>query len=165
MQKKYYKIITEKAYFRRIYDINDISAVPAGTKIIASAPFGIRCKNAPNIDQPVTHFCDNAFDTMLWHNMFEALHRDSDTQMPPVIYEITPITDVIKEKCPDKLELYQCGAHIIEFKKKVSIKEMFERAVAEFKQNPDKKTKLYPKLPLQKFVNSWANYSQPVIIK
>ena len=71
----YYKVVSQSTYLKRIYDADDVFNIPAGTKITASAPFlEFYDKDLKNgrfyIDQPVVHFCDNAFDTMLWYNIF-----------------------------------------------------------------------------------------------
>lgn len=162
---KYYKIVTEKSYFKRICGIDDISAIPNGTKFTASAPVeNDKVKKNLYINKPVFHFCDNAFDIMLWHNIFERLYQSSDAKQTPVIYEIIPLSEVVKEKCSDKLELYQCGATKIEIKTKMSLNRMFDRAVKEFKNNKAQKEELYPNLPLSKIIDAWKRHQQALII-
>lgn len=165
--KKYYKIVSQNTYLRRIYDLQSSFYIPNGTKITATAPFAdvYNSDNSKNgqfyINKPVMHFCDNAFDTMLWYNVFYRMAINKHHGIAPVVYEIKPITNVIKERCCDKNQIYQCGAHIIEFKAPVVVDNMLRRAVLEFLKEPEKKFEMYPNLEIGKIINAWANYKQP----
>jgi len=103
---------------------------------------------------PMIHFCDNAFDTMLWHSYAFA---DSSP-----IYEIKPLGQVIKQQCDDDCRLYQCGSHKIEIVHQIDKHEMFERAVSEFLQNPKAKIAMYPNLQdkMPKIISAWVHHEQ-----
>lgn len=165
----YYKVVSQSTYLKRIYDADDVFNIPTGTKITASAPFlEFYDKDRKNgrfyIDRPVVHFCDNAFDTMLWYNIFYKISIAKHHDTMPVVYKIIPISDVIKERCHDNHQFYQCGAHIIEFKEKVALDTMFKLALVEFLDNPEEKTSMYPKLDMNDILEMWAKHEQPTRI-
>ena len=161
---KYYKIITERSYFHRIYDAGDALWVPYGTRVSAEpcltteySRWGVR--NGQwyiNSDVPVIHFCDNAFDTMLWHSVLTR----SNEKIGVAIYEIKPLTKVIKQRCGDDIGLYQCGANVVQFRHLVSTDEMFERALSEFHVNHHAKIDMYPNLQMSKIIAAWVHHNQ-----
>ena len=158
----YYKIITENAWFRRIYKMDDSLTVPFGTQVVASEPFvdDESYTTGRNgrwyIDKPVIHFCDNAFDTMLWHRVLTGTIRPKKHQ----IYQIKPLTPIIKERCSDDLGFYQCGANKIEFLGKVDVNDMFDLAVADFRENHNEKMKAYPNFQMTKIISDWLHHQQ-----
>lgn len=152
----YYKIITEYSYFRTVYS-GDVAHIPAGTRVKARCVSfdtiaGKRNKNL-NIKLPVLHFCDSAFDTMLWHDGFFYMGDIVKAQ----IYEIKPLTPVFKERCSDELNIYQCGANAIEFTNKVSATDMYRRALKEFRENQQVKLDMYPNFQIDKIIADWMN--------
>lgn len=157
--QKCYKILTENSYFRKIYDTDNLARIPFGTKVIASAPFQEDYTGKINghwyIDKPVIHFCDNAFDTMLWHGVLCGAPANRSW-----IYEIKPLTAVFKEKCKDDIGLYQCGANIIEFHSLIPLDTMFDRAIEEFHQDHHAKIDMYPFLKISKIISAWVHHNQ-----
>lgn len=162
--QKYYKIITERSYFRKIFTTDESLAVPYGTKVIAS-PYFIEDYEQKGLkngrfyiqsDIPMLHFCDNAFDTMLWHSVLT--HQNDNIQ--PVIYKIKPLTNVVKQRCADDIKLYQCGANIIEFMSPVLTDDMYELALAEFYENHQAKIDMYPNLQMSKIIAAWVHHKQ-----
>ena len=165
--QKHYKIITRYSYFSKIYPVDDSLYIPFGTKVIASSPFinDYESKGIINghyyieSEQPVIHFCDNAFDTMLWHSALSNL-ISTTLLMTSAIYEIKPLAKVIKQRCNDNIKLYQCGANKIEFLSQVSIDTMYERALAEFHQNHQAKIDMYPNLQMSKIIAAMVNHNR-----
>lgn len=152
----YYKIITEYSYFRTVYS-GDVAHIPAGTRVNANS---VHCNIAGedpckklNIQRPVLHFCDSAFDAMLWHDGFFYMGDIVKAQ----IYEIKPLTPVFKERCLDELNIYQCGANAIEFTNKVSATDMYRRALKEFRENQQAKLDMYPNFQINKIIADWMN--------
>ena len=157
-----YKIITENAWFQRIYKTDDTLTVPFGTRVVASEPFvdDESYETTKNghwyINQPVIHFCDNAFDTMLWHSVLIGTIYQKKHQ----IYIVKPLTPIIKERCQDDMGFYQCGANTIKFLGKVDVNNMFDLAVADFRENHKKKTEEYPNLQMTKILSDWLKHRQ-----
>jgi len=159
-EQTYYKIITENAWFKRIYKLGDDLYIPFGTRVVASEPFANDdCyKNGKNghwyINKPVIHFCDNAFDTMLWHQILTGtIHPKKH-----LIYQIKPLTPVIKERCSDNLGFYQCGANMIEFLCNIDVNEMFDLAVSDFRKNHNERIKAYPNFQMTKIISDWLHH-------
>lgn len=152
--QKYYKIIGYDYPFFNVYGLDNPANVPLYTTFTAYNP-----KKSGgyfiNSKKPVIHFCDNAFDTMLWHSVF--IIAD---ELPAVIYEIKPIGSIIKQKCRDDSGIFQCGAEQIQFIRPVSTDEMFERALAEFHQNHKAKINLYPNLEISKIISAWVHHER-----
>jgi hypothetical protein len=165
--QKHYKIITRYSYFSKIYTVDDSLYIPFGTKVIASSPFvdDYETRGIENghyyieAEEPVIHFCDNAFDTMLWHNTLSNLISKT-LLMESAIYEIKPLTKVIKQRCNDDVQLYQCGANMIEFLARVPADTMYERALSEFHQNHHAKIDMYPNLQMSKIISAWVNHNR-----
>lgn len=160
----YYKIITQRSYFRKIYETDDSLHVPYGAKVIAS-PYFIQDYAQKGIkdghfyiqsDIPMIHFCDNAFDTMLWYSALT--HKIELVQ--PIIYKIKPLTSVIKQRCADDAQLYQCGANAVEFLSPVSTDDMYELALSEFHKNHSAKIDMYPNLKMSKIIAAWVHHEQ-----
>ncbi len=155
--QKYYKIVAKHTMFypvARIQGIHDIATIPLGSICYAYKPF------KPNdvtiqYSQPVLHFCDNAFDVMLWASKMDSF---APTKF---IYEITPLTDVIKQRCPDITNLYQCGAYKIRFENSISEQNMFDKAIFEYENAKIAKETLYPNLDLVYIIQSWKQHKYP----
>lgn len=158
--QKYYKIITEKSWFKKIYDFKDVSDIPYGTMVEAQEPFSndpqytIGKRKHWYIKQPVIHFCDNAFDTMLWQPVLVGTLVPKKYQ----IYEIKPITPIVKEKCADEYGIYQCGAKKVEILGKMNDIDMYDLAVAEFHKDRSTKIDSYLNLNLPDIVEDWENH-------
>lgn len=148
----FYKIIVKNYPFEKVYRIKDINNIPSGKIFEARIPFR---EGAYISDTPVIHFCDNAFDTMLWHNILIA-----DWESEPVFYEINPLTRIIKQKCDDNIGLFQCGASCIQFIKRISVDNMYEKALAEYNKNPQDKITMYPNIPIStQFITALKNHT------
>ena len=107
-------------------------------------------------DIPMIHFCDNAFDTMLWYSALT--HKIELVQ--PIIYKIKPLTNVVKQRSADGSELYQCGANMIEFLSQVPMDTLYERALAEFHQNHQAKIDMYPNLDIPKIIAAMVHHEK-----
>ena len=105
---------------------------------------------------PVIHFSDSAFDTMLWLSIFGTTNY--------AIYEITPVTPVIKQKCTDSNAIYQCGAESIRIEKIVPMNKMFNMALSEYCKNRKEKHKMYPHLKFKSIIASWIQHESPTNI-
>lgn len=129
----YYKVITELSWFSNLYSDTDVFNIPYGTvfkapKTSNSRPDDPKCL----INESVFHFASGIFDTMLWHTRL--IHH----VLPCQIYAIRPLSNIIKQRCEDDLGLYQCGAQQIEFLEKQNVDKMYDMAVKEYKNNPNK---------------------------
>lgn len=126
----YYKIVTPASFFTELYKDTDVFNIPYGT--IFTAPKTPKHKpDAPKciLGESHFHFAQGAFDIMLWHTLL--IHHT----MPAQIYEIQPLTNVIKQRCNDSDGIYQCAAHQIKFLGKQDTNEMYERAINEYDPN------------------------------
>lgn len=152
--QKYYKIIIDWMPFVTSFDIADIDNIKSGS-VFSAIDMVSEDKSSGHIrsEKPVIHFCDNAFDTMLWHNIFA--YSENKTS----IYEITPIGPIIKQKAPlDAGGIYQCGAEKISFNKYVPIDEMYDLALQEFLNQRYEKTKMYPHIKMANMVHAWIRH-------
>ncbi len=154
----YYKIVSDATVFTYAYNINPYCQIPSGSVFTAQQPQIQNEKNVYCIKKPipVLHFCDNAFDTMLWY----CYNMGGFDESALTFYEIQPLTPVVKEKCCDDGGLYQCGANQIKIIRPIEKYEMFKRALNEFRQNPKAKTELYPNLQMQKIISDWTHHQQ-----
>ena len=132
----FYKIIIPGSFFADFYnDDCNLFDIPYGT--ILTAPS--LSKHKPDypqylINESCLHFAEGAFDTMLWHAQL------SHHLLKGQIYSIQPLTNVIKQRCPDALGLYQCGAKQIEILDKQDMDKMYELAIQEYYINPTRYT-------------------------
>lgn len=165
--QKYYKIITRYSYFSKIYTVDEDLYIPFGTKVIASSPFvdDYKTKGIENghyyieSEKPMIHFCDNAFDTVLWYNVLSNLISKT-MLMTAAFYEIKPLSEVIKQRCTDNVQLYQCGANMIEFLSRVPTDTLYERALGEFHQNHQAKIDMYPNLDIPKIIAAMVHHEK-----
>ena len=151
--QKYYKIIDETLPFLTAYDIPKADEVPLFKTFSAIDP-GTNDGFYIHAQEPVLHFCDNAFDTMLWHSACIVKPEEA------FIYEIKPIGNITKQKCTDDTGLYQCGSPKIQFITKVDIDTMFQRALLEFEANREAKIRMYPNLRMPKIIHFWLRHQQ-----
>lgn len=163
----YYKIITRYSYFSKIYPVDDSLYIPCGTKVIASSPFvdDYKAKGIENghyyieSEKPMIHFCDNAFDTVLWYSALSNI-ISATMLMTAAFYEIKPLTEIIKQRCNDDVKLYQCGANMIEFLSQVPMDTLYERALAEFHKNHQAKIDMYPNLDVSKIIAAMVHHEK-----
>lgn len=123
----YYKVISENSHFKQEYNIDDIFAIPFGTVFYAH-PQKTESSLPIKTDFPVLHFSDNAGDAVYWHIVL--LGEMGDVPLSnAVIYEITPIGPIIKEKISDHPDNHhsQCGAPAIRIEKQISLKALNDR--------------------------------------
>lgn len=150
MMQVYYKIVTDDSLFKSAYQIADISAIQPGTRFQARHPrtdgFYIQHR------LPMIHFCDSPFDSMIWYNILT-----DGAAKRTCIYEITPITAIVKQKCYDSKGVYQCGANVIEFGNQIPLQTLVKLATQEFKDNWFKKITMYPKVHVLKSVLKWRS--------
>lgn len=161
----YYKVISIPSMFWSAYSsqiqygttYTDLN-IQYGTEYVANAPN--ITKAYMGIKQPVLHFAEGAFDTMLWHSILIWDYNKHHT-----IYEIEPMTPIIKERCMDGTGIYQCGAQKIKILSPVNLDEMYERAMAEFHQNRKVQIEKYPNLDISKIIAAWVQHEQSKYLK
>ncbi len=129
----YYKIVTARSFFTDLYENSNVFDIPCGTVFCAPE----MPKHKPNdskcmLDKSCIHFADGAFDTMLWHSKLTA--RVMDFQ----IYQIQPLSVVSKNRCLDSEGVYQCGAAKIKIIQKQHVDELYDLAVQEYYEHPNK---------------------------
>lgn len=148
----YYKIVTTQSFFTDLYDDTiDVFNIPNGK--VFTAPDQSKYKpDDPKclLGNSCFHFAQGAFDTMLWHT--KLIHHI----LPARIYQIQPLTEVIKQRCQDSTGIYQCAAHQIKILKKQNINEMYEQAIQEYYENTDR----YKNFKIN--VDWWKNH-QPTV--
>ena len=140
----YYKIVTEKSFFTDLYNNIDVFNIPNQT--VFSAPEKAKYKpDDPKclINKNCFHFSEGAFDTLLWHTIL--IHHILDA----TIYKIKPLSEVTKARCNDCDGIYQCGANKIMILEKQNLDNMYEQAIQEYYQNPNKYTNF--KINLEKW--------------
>lgn len=137
--QKYYKVVAWIGLFRETYDIEEIDSITPGTRFVAKEPN--RSEDVMLIcNPPVLHFAKGELNTLLWYEFFEICSdKFFMTYRPPVcIYEIEPIGHISHGVCCDKNQLYQYGANIIEFKERIRVSQIVQKAIPEYKEtNPD----------------------------
>lgn len=155
----YYKIVGEGCFFTNLY--KDVFHIPHGAIFTAPklTPFvpgnpeffwdreTNQCTPACEIDaavvfidradnldytlgESVFHFAEGPLDTMLWNSVISA----SNT----VIYSVEPLGTVTKKRCLDSWGLYQCGASKIKILEKQDRHKLYEMALLEYAENPDR---------------------------
>ena len=150
--KKYYKIITDNSHFADEYKIADVMAIPEGTRFRANVPYDATV--TIRAGAPVIHFSDNALDTMLW---YEILTRPDDKI---AIYEVVPLGTVIKQKCPEKYQLDQCGANEIQIGPRLSETAVLGRVKEEFIKKQHPKKNAHPRSPTARIIYQWMHDSK-----
>ena len=151
---RYYKIITDDSLFSNIYNMN--KTIPWGTHVCdpyISLDTGWYWFVAPYH----IHFAQGAFDTMLWYNELRGFFNKWFQ-----IYEVLPLTKVIKARCRDEKRIFQCGAQEIMFLNQVRIDDIYEDALREYYANPDKKIHMYPNLPMNQVIDACKNHKRYV---
>lgn len=161
--QKYYKIITSDCLFKVRYDITDIYAISKGTCFVAK-----ETKNTSVVSLragvPVLHFCDSAFDTMLWYSLVFGgciepwLQEIAGLYKKSCIYEIKPLSPVAFGKCKDAYRLFQFGANIIEFGDKIPTEQIAKQAIEEYKKNKLEKYIMYNRKMVKSQVKLWQNF-------
>lgn len=151
--KTYYKIVSKNTRFYDIAFINGIFYLEEIPKNMVFHAEAMICPGKYQIQnpQPVLHFCDSAFDTVLWTSKFDSWLMDQKTYF----YKIVPLTEIIKQRCPDQHGLYQCGAYEIKFKELIDKNKMFKLAIKEYETDPSTKEQMYPNLDLVRIVQNW----------
>ena len=128
--------------------------IPYGTTVTSTGSgSGVLCIDS---QKPVIHFSDNAFDTMLWLSVFRTTNS--------AVYEIKPLTPVIKQQCKDSNAIYQCGAESIRIEKIIPINQMFNMALCEYCKTRKEKHKMYPHLKFKQIIWSWIQHKNPQYI-
>ena len=161
-EQKYYKIVSEYMYFYNIARMNgfdDMSKIYHGKIFHAYKP----SEHTDVILQhntPLLHFTDNAFDAMLWASKFNSFVAGKGYYF----YEIVPLTQIIKQRCNDSTNLYQCGAYKISFRKQLETSKMFDLAISEYEKDPTAKQQTYPDLDLEKIVRDWRYHIYPKLL-
>lgn len=154
----YYKIVAYNAKFVDVYGVEP-GKVPLDV-VYTAKPVrrtkgnfdGIRTKRGSCI-----HFAKGPLNLMLWYSYF-----NFQPIQEPAIYKIQPIGKIEKQKCPDKVGLFQYGANQIQFLGIVNTAEMFDLAVSEFNNDPEEIQRLYPKLNMEQVINKWRLHQQKV---
>ena len=125
----YYKIISTDSFFALLckeYGI-DIFNIPYGTEFIAPKhPKQKPVSRSRLLGDDYFHFCDCAFDTMLWYTQF--------SEYDHVIYKIEPLDILKKARCNDDLGIYQCGTTRLKILELQDIGKMYDQAVVESQQ-------------------------------
>ena len=151
---KYYKIITDNSHFADEYNIADVMNVPFGTEFTANKPFDRSvCIQS---DVPVIHFSETAFETLVW---YEILTKPTDKI---AIYEVIPLTRVVKQQCSDFHGLTQCGAQIIQIGKQISLATLVHRIKEDFRQRKLKKKNPFPQFRTANIMYQWARGTRTI---
>ena len=128
----YYKVVTSVGLFARLYDIQDISKIPEGTEFTAKFLPG---RLTFPLEPPVLLFSDCASDAMFWYSILNNIRWDlfpPEKWQDTCIYEIEPMTRIIKNRCCDEFGLFEFGAGVIKFGKNVPIDQMYKAALQEY---------------------------------
>jgi hypothetical protein len=161
--KKYYKIVSTIDLFTETYGISDVKSIPEGSRFVAHKMYDYgydAASYAIDADKPMLHFCYGAFDTMLWWPLFNkmpyvyALSAKAPT-IQSCVYEIVPITPVIKSRAQNEDEFYRCGANTIEFKKQIPIEQIAQLAIQEYERGKLRKYLTYGRDYVKEQVNFW----------
>lgn len=153
----YYKVVNNVGLFKRRYDIQDIKSIPEGSVFIALEP-DVKTNFVASDGEPMLYFARGAFDTMLWYPIFnntsyyEAL---AGNIRESCIYEIIPLTPVIKDRSPADHNYFRCGANKIEFKKQISVNQIAKLALEEYEHNKLIKHFMYGRKFVQAQVEQW----------
>ena len=127
-----YKVVTSVGLFARLYDIQDIGNIPEGTEFTAN--FFPDRLTIP-LEPPVLLFSDCASDAMFWYHILNNIRWDlfpPEKWQDTCIYEIEPKTRITKNRCCDEYGLFESGARVIKFGKKVPIDQMYQDALQEY---------------------------------
>lgn len=153
--EKYYKVISWISLFRETYHIEDIYDIAPGSRFVAKKPEDSAYVMLQR-KRPVLHFAKGPLNTLLWYDIFFDEAEDAYlSNIPPIqIYEIQPIGPISSGVCNDDYRLNQYGAHAIEFKERVPVSEIIERAIAVYEHtNP----KIYNNDQVNS-IRSWQRY-------
>ncbi len=157
--KKYYKIVSTIDLFTATYGISDVKSIPEGSRFVAHKVYDYAASYAIDADKPMLHFCDGAFDTMLWWPLFNKIPIEyaliAAKTIQSCIYEIVPITPVIKSRAQNEDEFYRCGANTIEFKKQIPIEQIAKLAIQEYERGKLRKYLTYGRGYVKEQVNFW----------
>jgi hypothetical protein len=145
----YYKIVKENGVFMhtlaKSYRPEDI---PNGEVFVAQkfkSIIDVQIKT----NEPMIHFTDSACETLLWYDVLS--FHDSETIY---IYEINPLTEVIKQQCVSP-KIYQSGANKIEFGKRIDKKALFKLAKEELITNKETIHATYPDIDWDSISKRW----------
>jgi hypothetical protein len=137
--KKYYKIISSSCLFAKAYGITDINSIQEGSQFVGYQLYDFADpKIVISGDKPMLHFTDCAFDTMLWWPIFSktSYHQALFGYIvKSCIYEIIPITPVVKNRALNEHELFRCATNTIEFKKQIPIEQIAQLAIQEYQEH------------------------------
>ena len=123
-----YKILWDASQFGFEFNIDDIYNIEPQTFTAQNTDHPKHNNVCILSEYPVIHFCDNAFDTMLWYNHIVY-------PMPAIIYQIQPCDSrgfYLKQKSNDPMHLSQCGAQSVRFIKQIPLKTVLDKAIKEF---------------------------------
>jgi hypothetical protein len=145
----YYKIVKENGVFMhtlaKSYKPEDI---PTGEVFVAQK-FKSIIDVQIKADEPMIHFTDSACETLLWYDVL-SFHGSKSVY----IYEITPITEVTKQRCITP-SIYQSGANKIEFGRRIDKKTLFKLAKEELMTNKETIYTTYPDIDWNSISKRW----------
>ncbi len=133
----YYKVVNSGGMFQKTYNISDIKSIPEGSQFVASDSYGF-VKTSLSDNTPLLYFTDCAFDMMLWYPIFSKtpyLEALAGNIRESCIYEIIPLSQIVKGRSPSDHNFFRCGANKIEFKKQIPIEQVAKIAIQEYNQH------------------------------
>jgi hypothetical protein len=139
---KYYKVVNCACPFAIKYNIKRLDAISNGEVFVAKPAQYSSGRFLDTQAARVLNFSDCAFDAMLWYDVLNSIRWDlvlPEYWEQTYIYEITPLSPIIKERCCDEYGLFQCGATTIRFGDKVPLEQMISNALDEYNHTKLKK--------------------------
>ncbi len=137
----FYKIVGGYSLFTKTQDINDINSIQEGTCFTAEPSYDLASYKSmcPQIIResgtPMIFFAEGAFNTMLWWPIFSKTSRDEALAgyiRKSCIYEIVPVTPVIKDRSINSHNICRCCANKIKFKNQVPVDQIAQLAIDEY---------------------------------
>lgn len=138
----YYKIVQEDSLFTNTQNYDgDIYSIQESRRFTAQPSYNLACYKSmcPQIIResgtPMIFFAEGAFNTMLWWPIFSKTSYCEALVgyiCKSCIYEIVPVTPVIKDRSINNHNICRCCANKIEFKKQIPIDQIAKLAIDEY---------------------------------
>ena len=159
--KRFFKMIAlHNSRFAKVFNISEVEEIYPGRRFVAQGKPYEWCqwysksgKPSPKVSlqthAPMIHFADNAIDLLMWY--YVGMGVNSPYQ-EVYFFEINPLTQVHKQRCSDKNNLYQCGAQRIEIVQQMTLGDIFRAANQEIQNNTDEIINRYPDKNMLKLI-------------
>ena len=159
--KRFFKMVAlQNSRFVKDFDISEIDEIYPGRQFTAKGKPYEWCQwysksGNPNpkvslqTNVPMIHFSDNTIDLLMWYYVGM---RFSSPYQEVYFFEIKPMSQVHKQRCNDKNNLYQCGAQRIEIVQQVTMGDIFRIANQEIQNNTDEIINRYPDKNMLKLI-------------